>query len=123
MGKHFKKRWKKQKLDTKDLRAIENWENYKTNYIDINGRKDVPYIQNIIENKKKSNRNTKDEIYEDDYVYISKPSTKRSGLHILVFPKIRIFNAITLQTSDLALIKYMNKIYYFIYMHQNPFQY
>ena len=101
---------KKSKLDEQDIEKIRLWEDYKTKFIQINGRNDIPFIQPIIEDNRRNKKIKKEIIYEDEKVIIIYPSHKYAIFHLLVFPKKRLFNAITLQPKDLDIIEYMYKI-------------
>ena len=89
-----------------DINAIKKWENYETPYILINGKKDIPFIQPIVEN----NEPNEDIIYHDDEVIVMFPKKEKSILHLLVFPKRRIFNVKTMNKTDIPLIEYMLRI-------------
>lgn len=108
-----------------DYDNIKDWENYKTNELIINDKeikingtnknKKVPIFQNIIEN----NIYTDNIIYEDDKILILIPTindTKDSPLnlisycHFLILPKIRIFNAATLNKGHIGLLKHMKRV-------------
>ena len=101
---------KKKNLSPKDIDNIRAWEQHKTKYIYLNGKKDIPFIQPVIEDHKRNYQIKRDTIYEDDKVFIIFPTKKYSIFHLLVFPKKRLFNAITLQPKDLDLLEYMYKI-------------
>lgn len=107
-------------------RAVNNWENYKTENIGINNP-DLSIFQKYVEKGLKNNKL----IYEDKLIQCFFPgpqhsppyvwsdnikkvdnikTVRHSKVHFLVIPKKRIFNIISMKKKHIPLLKYMNKI-------------
>lgn len=109
-----------------DYNNIIDWETYKTDQLIINDKKlkingnninkNIPVFQSIVEN---NNFNINNIIYNDDKIIIliptcndtpDSPLNLMSYCHFLIIPKIRIYNASTIQKKHLHLLQYMKDV-------------